>query len=179
MEASAWDLRISQNVIFLSWPTEMYLLVSIGEIAMALIPPILRVWFDILFWDLRSQQRIDLSREQESKWISSENMCTLVTLDVCSFRWAISSLDLISQTRISPSCPPETMNLLLWLNASAVTPFLCALSICQSCWLLSTLKARILPSDHPESTISSVKREQVGWTPEILASMFTHLALTE
>ena len=129
----ACDFLISQYVIFLSYPTLRYWLLSTGEIAKQLIPPILTVWFDILFWFFKSQHKIDLSLELESKWISSAKICTFVTLLVCSFRWDIISLDLISQTRISPSFPPDTMNFELWLKAIAVTPFLWALSIYHNC----------------------------------------------
>jgi len=169
-QPSAYDFLMSQNVILRSWPTLRYLLGSTGESAILLMPPILTVWLLILFWLLRSQHRIDLSLLEEIKWMSSAKMITLVTLLVCSFKWAMSSRDLISQTLISPSWPPETINLLLWLSAIAVTPFLCALSICQSCWRLSTRKALIFPSEKPERMISSVNKEHVGKTPEMLAS---------
>jgi len=43
IDPSAYDFLISQNVIFLSWPTLKYLLLSLGLIEKQFIPPILNV----------------------------------------------------------------------------------------------------------------------------------------
>lgn len=58
--------------------------------------------------------------------------------------------------------PPEQMNLQFELRQIAVTPPLCAFSIYQRSAELSTRKARIRPSDHPEIITSSVKTAHIG-----------------
>ena len=92
----------------------------------------------------------------------------MVTLEVCSFKWETSSLDLISHTLHSPSIPPEQINFWLNDNEIAVTPFLWALSIYHKGDEPSILKDLIRPSDHPEIITSSVNTEQRGKTPAVV-----------
>ena len=137
----------SQKLIFFSWPIEM-ICVSSKDRAMELIPPMRWRKHCRRRSSFKFQSIILLSLLEVNACESSAKISISVILWVCSFMWEINSRDRNSQSRTSPSSPPESRNLILWLSFRAEIPSAWALSMYQRCAPESMSWARILRRTH-------------------------------
>mmetsp|Transcript_75319 Transcript_75319/g.182062 ORF Transcript_75319/g.182062 Transcript_75319/m.182062 type:complete len:219 (-) Transcript_75319:912-1568(-) len=153
--------RSSQKETRFSWPTESTCEPS-GMRTMELMPP-MRCVSDALRWpSRRSHRRMERSRLAEMTCESSSKTQSEVMAMVCCLRCRIISRVRISHTRTSPSSPPVTTNLRLWLTVRAVTPPRWQLSMLHSSVPSSASCARIWPSRQPVSSTSPVKPSESG-----------------